>query len=72
MKPRAQPIFLSDGPYRTHIVQTASLRETWWWCVTHQASKAQRSGHATSEAYARHEARKALGELRADDTEAAA
>lgn len=59
-----EPVCLHDGLYETRIVPLKHSPRAWWWCVTHTATKAQRSGRSSSEMFARHDARKALSLLR--------
>lgn len=56
----------NDGPYDTTVSELAHGRLRFFWVVVDRRDKRTRSDRASTEEWAKHDARKALSELRAE------
>lgn len=59
-----KPVCTVDGEWETRLIPTRSLRLPWQWIVTNLCTKQQDSGRATTEGWARDDAREALEAMR--------
>lgn len=62
----------NDGPYDTTVSELTHGRLRFYWVVVDQRDKRTDSGRASTEEWAKHDARTALAQLRAETGEAEA